>query len=492
MIHDFIRTWAAASPEDVAIIDGDRAVTVAELSDLVDGCAATCARDTEPGDRIAVLGANSVEFVALLSAVPMIGRTLVPLNVRHTPTELHALITRSAARLLIGDRLDDWTGPHRRFDQLGEGASGATRPITDPAPGPAWIIFTSGTTGAPKGARLTHASLEAAVQNTASGRPLADDDVYLYPFPLFHVSAYNVLHAHHRRRPVVLLPRFDAGAVLTQSVRHGVTAMSLAPTMLRLLLDEIDRSGFDPSQLSLRTISYGASPMPASLLREGSEVLGCGFAQGYGMTELSGNAVFLTPDDHRRGLAGEARFLDAAGYAGDGVQLRLVDDEGHQVPPGVVGEITVAGDQVCDGYLDDPEATRATIVDGWLHTGDLGICDDDGLLHVVDRAKDVVVTGGENVSSREVEDALLTHPDVVQAAVVGVSDARWGEAVTAVVVAASSDRTDHDPAWVDTVRAHVRKTLAGYKVPRRIEVVDALPVNAGGKVDKRALRDRLR
>ncbi len=497
MIHDAVRSWARSSPHDLALVFAGRTHTVGDLVDLIDETAAACAARSAPGDRIAVHGANCAEYVALLYAIPAAGRTLVPLNTRLAPTELRSLLERSATTLLIGDPVEGWEGPHLRFEELA--AAGAPDTATDPRPAasgvadhapPAWIIFTSGTTGPPKGVRLTHAGLEAAIQTTSVGRPLADDDVYLYAFPLFHVSAYNVLHAHARRRPVVLLPRFDAAEVAAHLTRHGVTSMSLAPTMLRMLLDEVADAGLDPSTWPLRTIAYGAAPLSEALLREGTAILDCGFAQGYGMTELSGNAVFLSPADHRRGLAGEMRFLRAAGYPGPGVALRLVDDAGAAVSPGTPGEITVRGDQVCDGYLDDPEATASAIVDGWLHTGDVGVLDDDGLLHVVDRVKDLVVTGGENVSSREVEDALLGHPEVAQVAVVGLPDERWGEAVTVVVVPASETASSAD--LLADLRAHVAPTLAGYKRPRRIEVVDALPVNAGGKVDKRALRDRFR
>ncbi|HET8929905.1 MAG TPA: AMP-binding protein, partial [Acidimicrobiales bacterium] len=317
--------------------------------------------------------------------------------------------------------------------------------------------------------------------------------------PLFHVAAYNVVHAHARRRPVVLPDRFDARRILEMCHSHRVTAMSLAATMLRLLVDALAEADEPAPPPTLRTIAYGAAPMPETLLREAHELLGCDFAQGYGSTELSGNAVFLGPDAHRRGLDGETRLLAAAGYPGPGVDLRIVDDTGNPLPAGSPGELAVAAAQVCAGYLDDPHATAATIRDGWLHTGDIGVLDDDGLLRIVDRAKDVVVTGGENVASREVEDVLDSHPLVADVAVIGTPDAHWGEAVTAVVVLhaeASTDRDTSDGAGVrraddtlaDELRRHVVERLAGYKKPRRVFVTRALLHNANGKVDKPALR----
>lgn len=518
LLDDIVRSWRSVTPDDIAVVIDDSSVTIGTFAQLVDDLSAGITAVTEPGDRVAVLAANGLGVAALLYAVPAAGRVLVPLNTRHAPAELTEQLHRTHARLLLGTdsellrlgptaahpdpllrvSLDGDAGDLTLTGLIatGKGNEGGTDIEADSinaahADDIAWIIFTSGTTGRPKGVQLTHASLLAAVRTTAAGRPLAADDVYLYPFPLYHVAAYNLLHAHARRRPVVLLPRFDAARLIELTSLHAVTSMSLAPTMLRMLLDELATNpAFGAGGLTtLRTINYGASAMPESLLREAVDKLGCGFAQGYGMTELSGNAVFLSPDDHLRGLAGETRLLRAAGYPGEGVQLLLVDDHGTTVPVGTVGEVTVAADQVCAGYLDDPDSTAATIVDGWLQTGDLGVLDEDGLLHIVDRAKDVVVTGGENVSSREVEEAILSHPAIAQVAVIGLPDGYWGEAVTAVVVPSIGDRPEGDDL-LEVLRNHVGDHLAGYKKPRRVEVVDELPVNAGGKVDKRALRAR--
>jgi acyl-CoA synthetase (AMP-forming)/AMP-acid ligase II len=345
----------------------------------------------------------------------------------------------------------------------------------------AWLIFTSGTTGTPKGVMLTHASLAAGVANSAIARPLAEDDVYLFPFPLFHVAAYNVLHAHLRRRPVVLVPRFDAEEVLALIESEGVTCCSLAPTMVAMLLDHPARRA--DSLQGLRQISYGASAMPLDLLRRVlQELPHCGLAQGYGMTELSGNAVFLTPDDHRRAAADEPELLAAAGRPGPLVALRIVDDDDRPVATGQPGEILVRGDQVCAGYWNDAAATEASRIGPWLRTGDIGRIV-DGVLFVVDRKKDLIITGGENVASREVEDLVGLHPDVGQVAVVGVADARWGEAVCAVVVAAAEHEVEPDEliAWTEG-------RMAGFKRPRHVVVVDELPMNASGKVDKGAVR----
>lgn len=510
--------WRATAPNAPALITPERTWSVAELADLADRQRAGIAQHAGPGARVAVHAANSAEFVALLYSVPMSGRVLVPLNTRLAPTELTDQLARARVALLVGDPVEGYAGPRITIGDLSGDAAGNDAPRITPGsvpPAPndvAWVIFTSGSTGKPKGVLLTHASLAAAVGTTAACRPLAEDEVYLYPFPLFHISTYNVVHAHARRRPVVLPARFDAPAVLDMAEQHAVTAMSLTATMLQMLLDALSSDPERKAPGQLRTIAYGAAPLSAPLLIAAAETLGCGFAQGYGMTELSGNAVFLSPTDHQRALAGEARLLGAAGYPGPGVELRIVDDTGTDLPDSQPGEVCVAADQVCAGYLDDPNATAESIRDGWLHTGDVGILDSDGLLRIVDRAKDIVVSGGENVASREVEDALATHPAIGHVAVIATPDERWGEAVTACVVL--RDRGDERPVFDDSndelprpndgtfvqasdaftrhLAGHVSHRIAGYKKPRRVFIGTELPLNAAGKVDKVTLRAMLR
>jgi acyl-CoA synthetase (AMP-forming)/AMP-acid ligase II len=310
---------------------------------------------------------------------------------------------------------------------------------------------------------------------------VAADEVYLFPFPLCHVAGYNVLNHHRHGRHVVLLRRFDPADFVEAAARYRATTTSLAATMLDALLDHLD--GLGRSVPSLRSVAYGAAPMPPTLVARASSQLGVELAQGYGMTELSGNAVFLDPEAHRRGLAGEQHLLAAAGRPGPGVALRLIDDEERDVPVGTVGEILVRGAQVMSGYWDDEPATTETIRDGWLRTGDVGRLDETGLLYIVDRKKDIIVTGGENVASREVEDLLHSHPGVREVAVIGVPDPHWGENVCALVVPQQSGT---DPT--SEVIALARSRLAGFKAPRHVVLVDSLPRNASGKVLKADLR----
>ncbi|MBS1848746.1 MAG: AMP-binding protein [Actinobacteria bacterium] len=494
-----IADWAADDPGALAVVDDTRPVTVGELDRRIDTQVADIATRTSDRGRVATHAPASAELLATLYAVPRSGRVLVPINTRLADTAKLAQLRRAEVELLIGDPIDGFDGTTIPLTELGRTPrrAEATRVIDRNHDDVAWIIFTSGSTGEPKGVLITHTSLAAAVTATAAARPIADDDVYLYPFPLFHIAAYNVIHAHARRRPVVLPPRFDARRIIELCHAHRVTTMSSTATMLRMLLDALADDPRLGPPVSLRSIAYGAAPMPAELLVEAAEVLGCDFAQGYGSTELSGNAVFLGPQEHRRGLTDDRAILRAAGFPAPGVEIRIADAHGDELAAGEAGEVTVRAAQVCAGYLDDPITTADTIRDGWLHTGDIGILDDRGLLRIVDRAKDMVVTGGENVASRAVEDALRSHPDVADVAVVGLPDPRWGEAVTAAVVATADSGLRGD-VWRRAPESFVAALgdlaacdLAGYAKPRNVFVGPELPVNANGKIDKRRLRTLL-
>jgi len=491
-----VRARAAERPDTPALLDGDRTLSFAGLVERIDRVIGMLGGLVGPSTAVAVIGPNDRGWIDAYYGVPASGRLLVLLNHRLHAVELVTMLRRASVGLVLGhpDHLArlrdvddtiatlDWYG----FSAAVDGAVPANRPSGIDARDPAWLLFTSGTTAAPKGALLSHASLSASVAAADAARPVDPDDVYVYPFPLCHVAGYNVLQRHANGRPVALLDGFDATRFCDLVETTGATSCSLAATMLATLLDLLDVEQYRLRQLTtLRSIGYGASPMPTTLLRRADEMLGVDLAQGYGMTELSGNAVFLDAAAHRRGLAGDPAILTAAGRPAPGVELRIVDDTGRELADRMVGEILVRAPQVMVGYLDDPEATTATIVDGWLHTGDLGRLD-DGLLWVVDRRKDMIITGGENVASLEVEEAVAGHPSVARVAVVGVPDVRWGENVCAVIVPVDSATFE-----IDAVEAHVRAHLAGFKVPRHWWLVEELPTNAAGKVTKADLRARL-
>jgi len=507
LLHEVIEFAAHRTPDAIALtfsdsVSGERHWTFASLWRDVVAMAEWIAARTEVGDRVAIVSDNRPEVVIALYAVPLAGTVAMFANTRLVPSEMIDLIGDVRPTLVLGSAeqierieplLDEVPSVRevRSFEWLAGAApaapTAASRPLaTDAADADtAWIIHTSGTTGRPKGALLTHRSLMAGVMSSALARPLAADEVYLFPFPLFHVAAYNVVHVHLRGRPVVLVAKFESVPVMAAIETHRVTSLSLAPTMISMLLDHPDRNNHDLT--SLRNIYYGASAIPLDVLRRGLSEFGCGFGQGYGMTELSGNAAFLDADAHRLAADSAPHLLSAAGRVGPVGAFRLVDDgpDGSivDVAAGDAGEIVVRGDQVISAYWERPEATAEAFVDGWFRTGDIGRFDAEGYLYVVDRRKDIIVSGGENVASLEVEDVLSAHPDIAQVAVVGVPDERWGERVVAVAVARPGTTLSEDE-----VLSWATGRLAGFKRPRRLLVVDELPVNASGKVLKRAVR----
>jgi acyl-CoA synthetase (AMP-forming)/AMP-acid ligase II len=301
----------------------------------------------------------------------------------------------------------------------------------------------------------------------------------LHAAPMFHVAdlagwvTQSLVGGTH-----VMVPKFDPVEVMTAIQRHRVTNTVLVPTMIQLLVDHPDLEAYDLT--SLRTILYGGSAPGAALLRRAMKAFPqADFVQGYGMTELAPFATVLTADDHR----GRGR-LDAAGRAAAHAEVRIVHD-GDEVPRGTVGEVAVRGGHVMAGYWAKPEDTAEAVRDGWMHTGDAGYMDDDGYVFIVDRLKDMIITGGENVYSVEVENALGRHPAVAACAVVGVPDARWGERVHAVVLKAGAEATPEE------LRRHTRSLIGGYMVPRSFEFAEALPVSGAGKVLKRELRARI-
>ncbi len=509
LLHDLVADAARRAPNGVALVTDAGACTFSELDARVRAVARGLGAMMETGDRIAILSENRAEYVECYSAVPRAGCVLVPLNHRLHPEEWGTALARSGARVLIAEaELLARLGPGSAraagvetiigLDQPGEideprdpvdlpyehlrrttDGPGPLPSPPDPAPpdaaAVAWLVGTSGTTGSPKLAQLTHVGLLAAVASTLAARPVGPADTLLTPFPLCHVAGYNVLVMHRCARPVVLMRRFDPARMASLVREHSVTMLSLAPTMISMLLDSA--AVHDDDLATIRALGYGASSIPAPVLRATVARWDWDLSQGYGMTELSGNAVFLGPVEHRQAAAGDERMLRAAGRAAPGVEVRLAPEN---------AEILVRAPQVFAGYHDDPAASAAARVEGWLHTGDVGRIDPDGLLTVVDRLKDVIVSGGENVASREVEDVLHRHPGVADVAVIGVPDARWGERVTAVVVPRTGASVDEDELLA-LCRAH----LAGFKTPRAVSFCAELPRNAAGKVLKQQLRAEL-
>ncbi|WP_433243977.1 class I adenylate-forming enzyme family protein [Actinomadura nitritigenes] len=501
LISDIVEYAARKHPDRTALRFEDRAIGYAELRDRVRRAANALRTVAEPGDRIAVLSGNRPEYVDLYYAVPAAGMALTFLNHRLHPSEITALVEHAQASVLIvsGEYLDAMTehrhempgvkvvvgldgGGDRGYADLVAGAD-ATEPPRPDEDSIAWLVYTSGTTGAPKGVMLSHRNLITGVISSASQWEIPDESVFLFCFPLCHVGGYAVLVNHMRSATVGIVRSYDNETFLRLVADWKVTQTGLAPTMIAFLLGH---PGIEDHDLgTLEAIGYGASAIPAEVLRRGMDVLGCDFYQGFGMSELGGNILYFGTAEHRRAAAGETHLLAAAGRVMDLADIRIVDAEFNDVPPGEPGEMVVRCDQVMRGYWREPELTAEAFRDGWFRTGDVVRRDAEGMVYIVDRIKDMIITGGENVASREVEQVLYRHPDVADAAVFGVPDPRWGEAVCAAVVL----RPGASAAPGDVI-AFAREHLGGYKVPRRVEVVDELPRNVAGKVLKRDLRAR--
>lgn len=489
VLHELITEAARTAPDRAALITDDGTTTgFAEFDRQIRSVAAWTASRTDPADRVAVIADNGAAYALLYYGVPRSGRVLTLINQRLSPAEQAAQLDATRPALVLGDaKYLSALGNTPDDSHLVTFDSAAWRDATTADPqfpdaagpdDPAWLLFTSGSTGVPKGVVHSHRSILAAVRGTVAGRSVQPGGVYLLPFPMCHIAGYNMLVHHTTASTVVLTAQFRPEAFADLVRTHAVRSCSLAPTMLHSLLGHLERTG---TRLpTLQAVAYGSAAMPLDLLRRAIDVLGVDFHQGYGMTETGGNITFLGPDDHRAGAAGDTRLLVSAGHPHRGVEVGIVGADGTPVAVGEVGEIVVRGDQVAPRYWPAQPSTT----DGWLRTGDVGRLDADGRLFVVDRLKDVIVTGGENVSSREVEDVLSGHPDVDMVAVVGVPDDYWGEAVCAVVVPVAG----REPS-ADELIEHVRCAIAGFKRPRVVLFVDGLPLTGNGKVAKDRVRE---
>lgn len=478
----WIRDRGRLTPDRVAIDFTDRTVTYGELDRDSSRLAAEMTdRGVRKGDRVAVLADNCPEYVTLFFACAKAGLIMTPLNWRLAPLELAYQIDHSETALLAVSR--------SRLEQAQQALAkaGHRPPIrvleeTPSADGdvdvvvadddPLFLIYTSGTTGRPKGAVLTHAN--CFWTNTAIDRlmDVTTFDVVLQILPQFHVGGWNVqpLLAWWKGATVVLEPDFDPGRALDLIERKRITTMMGVPATYLFMAEH---PTFDIADLSsLRMAVVGGAPMPESLIRTWNE-RGVALVQGYGLSEASPNVLGLPPEYAR----------DKVGFAGKAyphLEVALAGSDGQILEGPATGELLVRGPSVFAGYWNDPEATAAALRDGWLHTGDVAERDPDGFYRIRDRLKDMYISGGENVYPAEVESVLAAHPQVVEVAVIGVPDPRWGETGVAVVVT----RQPVDPTeLLDWCRAR----LARYKVPKEIHFVDALPRSGMNKVLKREL-----
>ena len=449
------------------------------------------------GDRVAILALNGPHYLEASWAAARLGAILQTMNMRLSPAELAYQIGDAEPKLMLVSpplaELGDAAVPD--LDKLAVG--GATGPGTvedliaasDPVDGlmpvapddTLAIFYTSGTTGTPKGVMITHQNVLANSAFLLPAIGYRAEDVTLHVAPMFHVSDFCASFAQLLAGGQhAFLPQFTPDGVPAAIEQYRATNLILIPAMINALVRHPAVAKHDLA--SWRLMFYGGAPISEDLLRRCFDQLPCGLAQGYGQTEATHTISVLTEDDHRRALE-DPRLLRACGRPLLGVQARVVDPAGAALPAGDVGEIVVRAPNVMRGYWRHEEATAEAIRDGWLHTGDLGTLDAEGYLALVDRKKDMIVSGGENVSSAEVENALASHPAVVESAAIAVPDDTLGERVHAVVVLAEGQE-----AGEAELQAHCRKTIAGYKIPRSFELVAELPKTAAGKVRKAELR----
>ncbi|OLF09649.1 fatty-acid--CoA ligase [Actinophytocola xinjiangensis] len=488
-------------PDRIATVYGGRERDFATHADRVARLAGGLrSLGVAPGDRIAMYALNSDRYLEYLMAVPWADAVLVPVNTRWTTAEVAGGLNDCAARVLIVDDAfaDAVPALRNRCPGVDHVVYAGDGPVpdgcadyeallagSDPTPDArrggdalAAVFYTGGTTGEAKGVMLSHANLlTSALGCLAAGFMATPGGRFLHVAPMFHLGdlAHWVMQSLADSTQVTV-PGFDPVALLAALTEHGITDLFLVPTMLRLVFDHPD---FDPAAFAaVRRLVYAASPMPPRLLDRASRVLPhVELVQAYGMTELSPAVTLLGPAEHD----GPHRY--SAGRAAAHAEVRVVAEDGTPLPVGAAGEIVCRGGHVMLGYWGRPELTAAAVRDGWMHTGDAGYLDDDGYLFVVDRIKDVIINGGENVWSGEVEDVLHEHPLVAACAVIGVPDDTYGERVHAVVVPGAAER----PSVTD-LDAHVRAHLAGYKAPRGYDFVDELPLSGAGKVLKHELR----
>ena len=496
---------AARAPDRTAIVWAGRRETYAEYDAVVNRTANALAdRGVQRGDRIAVLSHNCRDFVVVYFALAKLGAISVPINFMLTADEVAFVLAHSGASgYVVEDALAatmieaidrsgvDGTGPRGVITTDGAGVPdgwedvGAWEQHPDDRPpdvlvaddDPLQLMYTSGTESRPKGVTLTSRSLITQYTSCIVDGGMDADDVEIHSLPFYHCAQLHCFFTPdvYLGATNVVLPRPDPDLILSTVEAERVTKLFCPPTVwIALLRSPV----FDRHDLSsLRKGYYGASAMPVEVLKELSQRLPeVGLWNFYGQTEMAPLATILRPHEQlaRAGSAGKAAI---------NVETRIVDDDDRPVAPGEVGEIVHRSPQAMTGYWDDAAKTADTFRNGWFHSGDLGVMDADGYLTIVDRKKDMIKSGGENVASREVEEVLFLHPAVAEAAVFGVPDPRWIEAVAAVVVL----KPGHDTEPAELI-AHVRRHLAGYKTPKHVALAEALPKNPSGKILKRQLR----
>jgi fatty-acyl-CoA synthase len=505
-LHDYLEYWAVATPDQICVTDGTRSYTYAQMDTWAEQVATALAELGIPeGGRFGVLAANCPEWIAIYYGAFKSGAVPVPLNFRLHPSEWEFLLDDSTATaVLVQDAYIDriatvrenlatvrsWVvidGARPDWHSLPELVAAAYPEAPRPTIGAdheCWQMYTSGTTGLPKGAVLTHRSVQNNMLQSHLDPATLQTDKSLVVMPMYHAgAAMSTLSNIAAGSTIRVMAKFDPIECVRVLEQERITRTTFVPAMIQSMLVNVpDIAKRDFSHL--RLLSYGASAISAQTLRQALDVFGCDFRQAFGQTETSGSLTCLTPRDHRRVLGGEEHLLLSCGRALPGTEVMIVDGGGKPAAVGAPGEIIARGPQMMRGYWNRPDATAKTLVEGWLHTGDVGRVDAEGYVYISDRVKDMIVSGGENIYPREIENVLFAMPEIADAAVIGVPDERWGETVKAIVVA-----RDGCSITEQAVIEWTRSRLATYKAPASVDFIAELPRNPSGKVLKTVLRE---
>lgn len=511
-LHDFLDYHAREQGHAEFAVQDDRTLTYHEAQAITFRLArAFVEAGLQVGDRIAILSKNSIEYILLYLAAARAGVVSVPLNYRLAPSAWGYILNNAGASVLFASA--EFSGavhPLRaelhsvqRFVQVGDSSAGGRSPgweayqdWVDAHPAAplerevspeddVFQLYTSGTTGHPKGAVLTHRNVATHLAQIGLAHRIQPQERLLVVAPVFHVAAANagVFPMIFAGGSLYIQADFKPAEVVRALSEERIGMTVLVPAMIQACLTAVPDAA-ERRYDALRLIHYGGSPIAEATLRRALEVFQCDFSQGYGMTEATGGITYLTAGDHRRALAENPGLLLSAGRPLPGTEIRIVDLDDRPLPNGQIGEIVVRGPQVMKEYWNQPQATAETLRGGWLHTGDAGLLDDEGYLYIHDRLKDMIVSGGENVYPRMVEEVLYRHPAVADAAVIGVPDPKWGETVMAILVL-----REGMPATEDEIIAFCKNHLGGFQCPRSVTFVESLPRTPSGKVLKRVLRE---
>jgi acyl-CoA synthetase (AMP-forming)/AMP-acid ligase II len=494
-------------PHKEAVIFEDTRYTFSQLNARVNSLAnGLMGIGVKKGDRVAILANNCLQYMEIYLAVAKAGMVIVPLNYRLVSKELSYLLNNSEANtLIIGSEyletinsirsglkcvehficLEDVPGDTRSYEELIAGSSPDEPSVDIDEEDMVAIIYTSGTTGLPKGAVATHKSWFGNATNTVIRLQVSSDDITLHVTPFFHVAPVWPMFAHfYMGATNVILRAFDPQVVLETMEKENITTCNMVPVMIMRLLECPNVDKYDLRRL--RWIGYGASPMPLEVLKEAFRVFGKRFIQVYGLTEAGPLVTILSQEEHI--LSGPQKLvkrLESCGRPIINVEARVVNEKGDDVAPGEMGEIVVRGDTVMKGYWKNETETANVLKDGWLHTGDVATVDEDGYFYILDRKKDMIISGGENIYPREIEDVIHTHPAVRDVAVIGVPDEKWGEAVKAVIVCKEGASVS-----AEEIINLCKENLASYKKPKSVDFAEELPRNPTGKILKKVLREK--